>query len=53
MTGSHSRTHGDRDCVHVEAKPDERPALPVELPALFGGENLRLVLKDGHTAHDI
>jgi len=53
MKAHRSRTHGDRDCVHVEAKPAERPALPVELPALFGGENLRLVLKDGHTANDI
>ena len=53
MKAHDSRTHGDPDCVHVEAKSAERPALPIELPALFGGDRLRLVLKDGHTAHDI
>jgi hypothetical protein len=53
MTPHDSRIHAEPDCIHAEAKPAERPVLPVELPALFDGENLRLMLKDGHTAHDI
>jgi hypothetical protein len=53
MRGSDSGTHGEPDYIRAEAKPAERPALPVELPALFDGDRLRLILKEGHTAHDI